>query len=76
MAAGVAGLIFCFFFLSLLKIHGGIKKKSNQPLKFVVLQISSLFFLLQFLKFRILYEIKGFFNFIHVLFVAIFFYLE
>jgi len=66
MMTDVVCVAFCFFFplsysIFMLELE---EEKSNQPLKFVILKISSQLSLLQFFfKFRTLYEIKGFFQF-------------
>jgi len=54
---------FFFFFPLLLDFHPGLEKKFKSALK-VVLKILSIFSLLQFCLFRIIYEIIIFFNFI------------
>ena len=55
--------LFFLFFLSYL-IFLLAFQKSNQPLRFIILNIWSIFSKLQFFLFRIIYEIKDFFNFI------------
>jgi len=56
-------VVFFFFLLFYLIFILALKKKSNQSLGFVIVKVSSLFSSLQFLKFKIIYGIKGFFQF-------------
>jgi hypothetical protein len=59
----VCSLLFFFLFPLLLDFHPSLEKKFKSALK-VVLKILSIFSLLQFCLFRIIYEVIIFFNFI------------